>query len=172
MGQWSWLLSRKELLQVWTLKEEPESIIQDPLSAPWATATASTSGMQANPTYSPPDPPQRMGTSSNVVRQNSSGMHSRFQNYSIISKIPILRQKRFNIKYTNPSLKVGLIGSADFPQPLPTVLFLAAKYKMQTIFVDMIQALIYRMSTSSLHVSLTFEATRKHRYHLILWLGK
>lgn len=45
MGQWSWLLSRKELLQVWPLKEEPESIIQDPLSAPWATATASTSGM-------------------------------------------------------------------------------------------------------------------------------
>lgn len=27
MGQWSWLLSCKELLQVWPLKEEPERII-------------------------------------------------------------------------------------------------------------------------------------------------
>lgn len=45
MGQWSWLLSCKELLQVWPLKEEPERITQDRLSAPWATATASTSEM-------------------------------------------------------------------------------------------------------------------------------
>lgn len=30
MGEWSWLLCCKRLLQVWTLKEEPWSISQDP----------------------------------------------------------------------------------------------------------------------------------------------
>lgn len=31
MGQWSWLLCCKKLLQVWLLKEESGSITQDPL---------------------------------------------------------------------------------------------------------------------------------------------
>lgn len=42
------------------------------------------------------------------IGHNSSGMHYHFQKYSIISKVSVPQEKRFTVKYTNPSLEVGV----------------------------------------------------------------
>lgn len=53
MGEWSWLLGCEGLLQVWPLKEESGSIIQDPLR-PWGHSHSCRLRDAGKPSQLPP----------------------------------------------------------------------------------------------------------------------